>query len=332
MRGMLPSSLLSCLFVVLPAGAALAQDAPEFVRTRDVIYGRKAGLALTMDVFVPKEKPNGCGIVCVISGGWRSHPAAIRPEMYHALLARGYTVFAVVHGTQPKFTVPEIIEDVHRAVRFIRYHAKDYRIDPDRLGITGGSAGGHLSLMIGMGGDNGNARARDPVDRVSSRVAAVACFYPPTDFLNWGKEGAVLDCKNMDRRFKAAIDFKELDGEERVFKRITDEKKVHELLRRISPISYVSADDPPTLIIHGDKDRLVPLQQSQRMIATLKDAKVPSKLIVKKDCGHGWITILKDTETFADWFDEHLKEKKAARQQQPRRNEGRSPAQAKPLP
>jgi acetyl esterase/lipase len=312
MRKMLQSSLSSCLFIVLGAGALRAQDAAEVIRTRDVIYGRKAGLALTMDVFTPKAKPNGRGIICVVSGGWRSHPGAIRPEMYQPFLKRGYTVFAVVHGTQPKFTVPEIVEDIHRAVRFIRYHAKDYRIDADLLGITGGSAGGHLSLMLGTAGADGDAKAKDPIDRVSSRVQAVACFYPPTDFLNWGKPGDVLDSKQMDKRFKAAIDFQIFDMDERIFKRVTDEKQVHDLLRDISPIAHVSADDAPTLIIHGDKDQLVPLQQSQRMVAKLKDAKVPAKLIVKEGCGHGWITILKDTETLADWFDEYLKEKRKA--------------------
>ncbi len=308
MRKLLQSPLLPYLTVLLAAGTLRAEDVSAYTRTRDVIYGRKAGLALTMDVIAPKEKPNGLGIIFVVSGGWRSHPGGIRPDLYVPFLQRGYTVFAVVHGTQPKFTVPEIIEDVHRAVRFVRSHAKDYNIDPDRLGISGASAGGHLSLMIGTAGTVGEPKARDPVERASSRVQAVACFFPPTDFLNWGKDGGVLDCKNMkDRRFKAAIDFQIFDRDEGVFQRITDEKKVQEVLRDISPITHVSHDDPPTLIIHGDKDPLVPLQQSERMVAKLKEAGVPANLIVKKDCGHGWFTILKDMETLADWFDRYLK-------------------------
>ena len=117
--------------------------------------------------------------------------------------------------------------------------------------------------MIGMAGAAGNPKAKDPVDRVSCRVQAVACFFPPTDFLNWGKPGDVLDSKNMDRRFKAAIDFQNSTRKERIFQRVTDEKKVQGILREISPISHVSRDDPPTLIIHGDKDQLVPLQQSR---------------------------------------------------------------------
>jgi acetyl esterase/lipase len=314
MRKVLQLSLLTCLLSALMAATARAQDATTFTRTSDVIYGRKAGLALTMDVFTPKAKANGLGVIAAVSGGWRSHPGAIRPEMYRAFLERGYTVFAVVHGTQPKFTIPEILDDMHRAVRFVRYHAKDYHIDPDRLGITGGSAGGHLSLMMGTDGIPGDPKAKDPVERVSSRVQAVACFYPPTDFLNWGKPGAVLDATHMDSRFKAAIDFQELDRQERVFQRITDEKKVREILGRISPITHVSADDAPTLIIHGDIDKLVPLQQSEIMVARLKEAGVPAKLIVKKGCGHGWITILKDTETLGDWFDQYLKDKPKASQ------------------
>ena len=94
------------------------------------------------------------------------------------LLDRGYTIFAVVHGSQPRYTVPEIIPDINRAVRFIRYHAKDYGIDPQRIGICGASAGGHLSLMIGTAGSKGKQDTSDPVDRESSRVQAVACFFP----------------------------------------------------------------------------------------------------------------------------------------------------------
>jgi dipeptidyl aminopeptidase/acylaminoacyl peptidase len=114
----------------------------------------------------------------------------------------------------------------------------------------------------------------------------------------------------MDPRFKAAIDFQIFDTHERIFKRVTDEKKVHELLHDISPIYYVNRDTAPTLIIHGDKDPLVPLQQSESMVAKLKECGVPAQLIVKKDCRHGWLTILKDTETLADWFDRYLKNEK----------------------
>ena len=121
------------------------------------------------------------------------------------MLKRGYTVFAVVHGSQPRYTIPEIVADMNRAVRFIRYHAADYHIDPDRIGITGGSAGGHLSLMQGTAGDKGNPDAKDPIDRTSSRVQAVACFFPPTDFLNYGKPGENAVGRGILQGLQAAV-------------------------------------------------------------------------------------------------------------------------------
>src|SRR5688572_29575404 len=106
---------LAFVAVLFAPAAVRAQDVPDFTRTKDVIYGRKAGLALTMDVFAP-AKPNGAAVVFVISGGWFSRPDHINAGFFLPLLKRGYTVFAVVHGSQPKFTIPEIVEDMHRAV------------------------------------------------------------------------------------------------------------------------------------------------------------------------------------------------------------------------
>ena len=88
---------------------------------------------------------------------------------------------------------------------------------------------------------------------------------------------------------------------------VTDEKRLREIARENSPITHVSPDDPPTLIHHGDRDTLVPLQQSEVFVAKLKEAGVPNKLVVKEGAGHGWLGIPKDIEAFADWFDEHLK-------------------------
>src|SRR5439155_16033103 len=186
-------------------------DAPSFARTEDAIYGRKFGMALTMDVLTPKKDANGAGVIWVVSGGWFSAHEVIRPNSVNELLKRGYTVFAVVHGSQPKFTIPEILEDMHRATRFIRHHAKDYKIDPERIGITGLSAGGHLSLMQGTAGNKGDSKTKDPIDGTSSRVQAVACFFPPTDFLNYGKKGEVMLGTDTLKAFRAPFDFHEMD-------------------------------------------------------------------------------------------------------------------------
>src|SRR5262245_61510534 len=293
--------------------SALAAEDANYTRTRDVIYGRKHGMALTLDVFTPKEKANGAGIIWVVSGGWVSAHQIAEPSLpfspINQLLQRGYTVFAVVHGSQPKFTIPEILDDMHRAVRYIRSRADEFHIDPQRLGITGGSAGGHLSLMQGTAGKEGDPKAADEIDRASSRVQAVACFFPPTDFLNYGQPRENALGRGVLKDFAAPFAFQEQDakrGRFGSFVPITDEARILEIGRQISPINHVTADDPPALIIHGDKDVLVPIQQAEIIVEKFKSAGVPAELVVKAGAGHGWASIEKDMPTIADWFDKHL--------------------------
>jgi acetyl esterase/lipase len=154
-------------------------DEPTFTRQEDVIYGRKFGTALTLDFFRPKEGANGAGVILVVSGGFLSSHESINLAFVKPLLDRGYTVCAVVHGSQPRYSVTEIIGDMNRAVRFVRLHAKDYGIDPIRIGITGASAGGHLSLMLGVAGTQGDPNAKDPVDDSPAVFKRWLVSFPP---------------------------------------------------------------------------------------------------------------------------------------------------------
>lgn len=289
---------------LLIAGTALAAE--TYTREQDVIYGRKFGTALTMDVFTPKKQNGAAAIVC-ISGGWVSNHEQINPAFAFTLLNRGYTVFAVVHGSQPKFTIPECVEDINRAVRYIRTHADEFKIDGDRIGITGASAGGHLSLMLGCAGCEGDPKAKDPVDRASSCVQAVACFFPPTDFLNYGEPGIKSLGIEPNHKFKAPFDFRVQDPQTKVFAPVDLETR-EKICKEMSPIYHVNAGDAPTLILHGDADELVPLQQSEIIVEKFKEAGVPAELVVKKGAGHGvWPSMLiQDFGMFADWFDKHL--------------------------
>ncbi|MGE3821900.1 MAG: alpha/beta hydrolase family protein, partial [Isosphaeraceae bacterium] len=133
-----------------------------------------------------------------------------------------------------------------------------------------------------------------------------AGFFPPTDFLNYGKEGSDALGRGVLAAFKAPFDFEELDRKRNVFVPIVDEAERKEIGRKISPITHVSSDDPPTLLFHGDADLLVPIQQSERIIAKLNEAKVPARLVVKTGEKHGWATMPEDLNVFADWFDKHL--------------------------
>jgi acetyl esterase/lipase len=300
----LSSYLLLALLLTGPAFCVA--DDESFTRQSDVIYGRKHGMALTLDVFKPKEKPNGAGVVWTVSGGWFSSHEHINVDFLRELLSRGYTVFAVVHGSQPHFTVPEAVSDMNTAVRYIRSHAKEFGIDPNRIGISGGSAGGHLSLMIGTAGSLGNPDAETEVGKSSSRVQAVACFFPPTDFLNYGTPGFAWLNQGPKDPLRAPFDLREWDAERKYFVPVSEAKR-REIAQDISPAYHVSSDDPPTLLIHGDKDYLVPLQQSELIIEKFKEAGVPCELVVKKGDAHGWKDWHNDMQTIADWFDKYLK-------------------------
>ena len=286
---------LLLIALVLSSAAGWAAD---FKRTEDVIYARKDGSALTLDVFEP-EKKNGAAVLFMVSGGFFSSHAAITPNFYKPLLNHGYTVFAVVHGSQPRFIIPEIMQDVHRATRFIRHNANRWNIDSNKFGVTGASAGGHLSLILGAQGGPGKTDAKDPVDRESSAVQAVACFFPPTDFANWGAPGDDGVGFGRTIKFKPAFGPRSDTAEGR-----------QALSKEISPIDFVHSNMPPVLIAHGDADKLVPIYQAEIFEKRVKEFGSPIKVIVKPGADHGWSGMDKDLEVFAQWFDEHLLGKK----------------------
>jgi acetyl esterase/lipase len=308
------TTLAACLLAV-----TLAQSPGEtFSRKSDVVYGRKHGMALTMDVITPKENAKGIGVIWVAAGGWfSSHDMVLSDAPNTAigtLARRGYTVFGVPMGSQPRFTIPELVEDLNRAARFIRANAAEYKIDPDLIGVCGGSAGGHLSLMLATAGSPGKADAKDPVDRVSSRVQAAAVFFPPTDFLNYGKEGENAVGRGVLQGFRAPFDFNKLVKPEDPkvgarYERITDEQEILAIAKNISPVNHVSADDPPALIIHGDADFLVPIQQAEIFKKKMEEVKGTAEIIVRPGAGHGWADLAKDWGLIADWFDKHLVKK-----------------------
>jgi acetyl esterase/lipase len=299
------SGLILFFALLLHTGIVAAEDAGTVKRSSDVVYWHKAGMALTMDVFTP-PKPNGAGVIFLVSGGWMSsHDEAapgivhITPEYYSPYLRRGYTVFAVVHSSMPRFDIPDMVLDLQRAVRFIRHNAGEYGVDPNRLGLLGSSSGGHLALMIATQGSPGPASAPDPIDRESSAVQAVGVFFPPTDFLNYGAPGVDGVGRGPLLVLSAA------------FGTLADTDVGRQVVgKMISPIYYVTPQLPPTLIIHGDADVVVPLQQSQSFAAKAKEVGAPPvKLIVRKGKGHGWGDYWKsqeDVEAFADWFDLNL--------------------------
>ena len=282
---------------------------PTWTRTKDVIYARTAATALTLDVFAPKEKPNGAAVIVVVSGGWASSHDVLNSPLVGVFIGpfvrHGYTVFGVVPGSQPKFTIPEIAENVDKSVKFIRANAERFKIDEDKIGITGGSAGGHLSLLQATKPSQGKTLSFDRVERASGKVQAAAVLFPPTDFLNYRSEGKnVMDDPLIDP-FHAAFDFRDMDSARHKLVEVT-RKRHYEILKDISPAQHVSKETPPCLIFHGDKDELVPIQQANIFLDKLKAAGGSGELIVKEGAGHGWPKAEEDIEKMADFFDKHL--------------------------
>jgi acetyl esterase/lipase len=272
-------ALLAC---AIPVSTVAQESAPDGVEIMpDVVYGHKDGMALTFDVFRPADA-NGAAILYMVSGGWVSRwipPESAAPG-FRGLLERGFTVLAVRHGSSPRYKVPEAEADVRRALRYVHLNADRLGVDSDRLGVYGGSAGGHLSLMLGLVSDAGQ-ESRDPVLRAPSRVAAVVAYYPPVD---------LRSMVGPNERFPA-LEFPREQAES------------------ISPVLYATPDDPPTLLIHGDADELVNISHSVRMQEALEGAGVVSEFITIPGGDHGFRNPehrARAQALMVEWFDRHL--------------------------
>lgn len=268
----------------LIAAIVVVSGAQAQTRTQDVIYLKAGGAAFTMDVFKP-AKPNKAAVVFMVSGGWvsdHSMLATMGRAIEQLFGDAGFTVFEVVHGAQPRYKVAEIVEQVRAAIRFVHAHASDYGIDTNRVGVSGISSGAHLSLMIAGSAD--------------SPVNAVAAIAPGTDLVNWGKPGVLFSDDPQIVPFLAALG---IDP-----KAPKDDLKA--MLLKLSPINLVTAKYPATLIVHGDDDKLVPLQQSQTMDQALAKAGVEHKLEVVPGGGHDDKTFGPGLMKALQWFKDKL--------------------------
>ena len=292
--------LLACL-----AGTPrlLAQPRVE----KNIVYGMYSGLALLMDVHRP-ESANGYGVVFVPGSAWTA------PLAYNAtglketqisdwgpsLLRAGYTVFVINHRATPRFHYPAPAEDVQRAIRFVRHNAKQFGIDPARLGAIGGSSGGHLVGLVAMLGAQGITDDPDPVNRQPATLQCVVLRAAPSNLR------AMLGTNPI-----ATAAVVTLVG--RMPTPFADDQKAY---RDASPITHASGGAPHVLLLHGDADDTVPYQQSVDMEAALRKVNVPVKLLRVTGGAHGsdfgmggkphaqLPDVLRQT---VEWLDRHLK-------------------------
>jgi acetyl esterase/lipase len=272
----------------LTATGAAAQEAAT-AQSKEVIYGHKDGLALTFDVFEPVVEPNGAAVVFIVSGGWFSKwaPPEQTRNVLNPFLAAGYKAFAVRHGSSPRYSIAEAVSDVRRAIRTIRHDAEQFSIDPNRIGVVGMSAGGHLTLMLATTGDEGNPLAEQTLEKTSSRIAAGVALVPPSDITNY-----VWSTPDLDDQYRQ---FPGLN--------ISREEA-----KSVSPLYFVTADDAPCLVISGGKDTLVLPEQGRWIHEKMDEIGVENKFLLYEDSGHGLVKDMPDAvaETL-QWFDRHLK-------------------------
>lgn len=261
---------------------------------RDVTYGNADGISLKMDIYYPKiTKKPAPAVVYVHGGAWCNGDKGdlVWPEGIHELIARGYLVSAINYRLAPHYKFPAQIEDVKCAIRFLRTKASNYGLDSSRIGAWGSSAGGHLVALLGVTDRSVGFEGSSGWMNQSSQVQGVVDMWGPTDLTIFKGNSLLLEPVFGTADYQS------------------------EILRRASPLTYVSKGAPPFLILHGEKDNVVPPTQSCILYNRLVSADVPAILVMVGNAGHTLVPVggpisptrAEITQTIADFFDTYLK-------------------------
>jgi alpha-L-fucosidase 2 len=251
--------------LLLPAQVLVAQTRTP---TQDgIVYGEAAGEVLTMDYYAPKGPGVHPIAIIIHGGGYQRGNSKSGSEAYCAdfLAPAGYAVFSINYRLAPKYPYPDMVHDVERSVRFLRYNARRWGADGNEIALVGGSAGGFLSNMVGLLNAPGDPRAKDPVDRESARVQAVVTLYAQSSFAT----------VPLNKDVHALLDpLIQKEGEQKA-------------LKEASPITYVTKSAPPFLLIQGDKDEYIPYSEDTNLQAALHRVGVRCDIIRIPGGKHG---------------------------------------------
>ena len=287
MSARIPGILVAILALAALAGAAMAAEGgperrgppptPQGVKAlRDLEYAGAGGKALKLDLYLPEKSDRPLPLIVWIHGGaWRAGNKGGCPAL--RFVDRGYAAASIDYRLSQEAIFPAQIHDCKAAIRWLRAHAKEYQIDPNRIGVWGSSAGGHLVALLGTSGDVKELEGDEGNLDQSSRVQAVCDWFGPTDFCQMAAHSSPnAKIKHDDAGSPESL----LVGGP-----IQDSK---DKVAKANPITYVSKDDPPFLIMHGDKDDLVPHHQSELLNEALKKAGVDVTFKTVEGAGHGF--------------------------------------------
>lgn len=291
----IPSPADIPLAEIKPTQPPVSEDAPLIApgtELKDITYCVANGVELKMDLYYPDEVETLLPVIVYVhGGGWTGGDKASGAGFRFLPVLRegGYLTISVNYRLSPKYKFPAHIEDVKCAIRHLRAEAETYNLDPNRIGAIGGSAGGHLVALLGVTDESAGMEGSGGYIEYSSRVQAVIDLFGPIDptescTVGWARQVFGANCED-------------------------------EIISLSSPLAYVSSDDPPFLILHGDRDELVLLEQSQTFYDSLTAVGVPATLQIIKNAGHGLSSsgdpIEPNIEALlqlaVDFFDQNLK-------------------------
>ncbi|NLS97636.1 MAG: alpha/beta hydrolase [Planctomycetaceae bacterium] len=282
-------------------GRCAAADNGQIIIEDNITYGQAGDTELKLDLARPEGDGPFPAIVFIHGGGWSGgNRQGYRGQIQEAA-KRGY-VAATISYRLMKFDeskketttatpiFPAQIHDAKAAIRWVRANAKTYHVNPDRIGVTGGSAGGHLSLLVGLTDPASNLEGESGNPDQSSRVQAVVNVFGPTDMAPCYEKSSVAW---IFRLFMGGTP-----------------SEAAERYKAASPLTYVSKDDPPVLTLHGDKDALVPVEQAKTLDEKMKAVGADHTLMVFEGKGHGFggESGKKAADATWDFFDQHLKQ------------------------
>jgi acetyl esterase/lipase len=289
-----PLAVLIVLLVMPATSARLVAEVPDdVVFEKGIEYTNPDGQHLQLDLARPKAGDGPFpAVLCIHGGGFRAGTRDGYDGLIVHLAHRGYVAVTITYRLAPKYPFPAAIHDTKAAVRWLRANAAKYHIDPERIGVTGGSAGGHLAQFLGVTAGVKEFEGQGGNPDQSSAVACVVNYFGPSDFT-----------KSYGKSVDAAVVLPLFLG--------GDLETARERHIRSSPLNWVTPDAAPTLCIHGTEDKYVAYEQAVWLIDRLKAAGVEAELLTLKGAGHGFKG--KDAETAEQalmaFFDKHLKKK-----------------------
>jgi acetyl esterase/lipase len=266
---------------------------------KNIVFGMYSGLALLLDVHHPTQS-NGYAVIVVPGSGWTSkqtYDAAPLTALGSSVrffvpkfLDAGYTLFVVNHRNGPRFHYPAAVEDVQRAVRYIRYNASAYSVDPHWIGAVGYSSGAHLAALLGVLEATEDADDPDPVNRVSARVECVVAAATPADLTQYRSAAWALFMGQLVAPDGASPD-----------------PIAVKAYRAASPVTHVTSSSAPMLLVHGDADAIVPYAMAETMREAMEKAGAEVKLIRLPGGSHNFAGEADGRTDWPDFFSEAVR-------------------------